>query len=411
MLRSEERLVSAPRPAKAAPPAPPSRSERDPRIDAFRGIALVMILIDHMPGNPYEAGTIRNFGFSDAAEAFFVMSGIAAGLAYSGGFDRWRRGEGSLWRAVSPLWLRAWTLYLVQIFLTVFALAAFAWAAGTFWRAEFLEIHNTGLIYSNPREALPGLLMLSYQLGYVNILPAYIVLLLGAPLALWAGTRWPWPVIGASFALWFCASLWRWNLPNWPGGGGWFFSPMAWQCIFVIGLMIGIRQRQGRPLLRASPVLLGLAVAFLVFTLLWRVVPGLGEAMNHLMWQLGELGVPPNMVTHTKTYLGFPRLLHILALVYVLSCLPVVRRAAATRLAAPLRLLGRQGLLVFAAGTALALLGQIVMRVEPGEAWPAWALPPLALAISFALAWVKDLGRPKHAPPRATRGYSAAPPP
>ncbi|HBU53972.1 MAG TPA: OpgC protein, partial [Sulfitobacter sp.] len=28
------------------------RRARDPRIDAFRGLALIMIIIDHMPGNP-----------------------------------------------------------------------------------------------------------------------------------------------------------------------------------------------------------------------------------------------------------------------------------------------------------------------------------------------------------------------
>ena len=60
----------------------PSRP-RDPRIDAFRGLALMMIVIDHMPGNPWETITVRNIGFSDAAEAFFVMSGIAAGIARS----------------------------------------------------------------------------------------------------------------------------------------------------------------------------------------------------------------------------------------------------------------------------------------------------------------------------------------
>ena len=57
------------------------RRARDPRIDAFRGLALIMIIIDHMPGNPWEHLTIRNIGFSDAAEAFFIMSGIAAGIA------------------------------------------------------------------------------------------------------------------------------------------------------------------------------------------------------------------------------------------------------------------------------------------------------------------------------------------
>ncbi len=63
------------------PGAAPARRPRDPRIDAFRGVALVMIFIDHVPGNPYETLTLRNWGFSDAAESFVVMSGIAAGRA------------------------------------------------------------------------------------------------------------------------------------------------------------------------------------------------------------------------------------------------------------------------------------------------------------------------------------------
>ncbi|SHJ21015.1 OpgC family protein [Wenxinia saemankumensis] len=397
MSRSDGTLVRFPRAATPPAPAPspptPGRSERDPRIDLFRGLALVMILIDHMPGNPYEAGTIRNFGFSDAAEAFFVMSGIAAGLAYSGGFARWTHGGGSLWRAVAPLWLRSWTLYLVQLFLTVFALAAFAWAAAAFGNAEFLQMHNTGLFHERTGEALTGLLTLTYQVGYVNILPTYIVLLLVAPVAFWAGLRHPWHVIAVSLVLWFFAGLERWNVPNWPGGGGWFFSPLTWQCIFVIGLMIGIRQRQGRPLVPYNFALMFVASAFVFFTLAWREIPELGAAMNERMWQLGQWGVPGNLVAHNKTYLGLPRLLHVLALVYVLSCLPWIRTLAATRGAAPLRLLGRQGLLVFAAGTVLALMGQIAMDLRPDEAWLPWALPPIALAISFALAWVKDQGR------------------
>ncbi|MEN9060232.1 OpgC domain-containing protein [Ponticoccus litoralis] len=81
------------------------RRPRDPRIDAFRGLALAMIFIDHVPGNPYEAWTLRNWGFSDAAEAFFVMSGVAAGIAYSARFET--RDQTGLWPAMAPLWSRA----------------------------------------------------------------------------------------------------------------------------------------------------------------------------------------------------------------------------------------------------------------------------------------------------------------
>ena len=60
----------------------PSRA-RDHRIDFLRGLALVTIFINHVPGTLLGAYTSRNFGFSDAAEAFVLISGISTGLAYS----------------------------------------------------------------------------------------------------------------------------------------------------------------------------------------------------------------------------------------------------------------------------------------------------------------------------------------
>ena len=42
-------------------------SVRDLRIDFFRGLALYMILVDHVVGDPLSRFTIQNFGFSDAA--------------------------------------------------------------------------------------------------------------------------------------------------------------------------------------------------------------------------------------------------------------------------------------------------------------------------------------------------------
>lgn len=382
--------MSPPDPKLVPFPKTPKRHPRDPRIDAFRGLALLMILIDHIPGNPYEILTIRNFGFSDAAEAFFVMSGIAAGIAYSSAVERWSRDETGLWPAIAPLWRRAWTLYLVQIFLTVAALALYAWAADTFLRADFRVQHNLGLIYAETSAALSGIATLGYQIGYVNILPAYILLLLAAPLALWGGLRAPWVTLGLSAALWLVAGAQGWNVPNHPGGGGWFFSPFAWQAIFVLGLVIGIRHRQGRRLVPVWPPLFWGAVAFLVFVLAWRWLPDLGPYMNHKLAELSALGAPSNLVSHNKTHLALPRLLHILALVYVISCLPAVTRACAHRAAAPLRLLGRQGLLVFGAGTILALAAQIVMDVEPDMVGLPWLLPLVAVAIVYALARARD---------------------
>ncbi|WP_411195703.1 OpgC domain-containing protein, partial [Rhizobium sp.] len=58
---------------------------RDTRLDVLRGVALIMIFINHVPGQIFEYVTTKNFGFSDAAEAFVLISGIAVGLAYGSG--------------------------------------------------------------------------------------------------------------------------------------------------------------------------------------------------------------------------------------------------------------------------------------------------------------------------------------
>src|SRR5690606_34128037 len=57
-------------------------SGRDTAIDVIRALALLTIFVNHVPGNPLEFLTHKNFGFSDAAEAFVLISGVSAGLAY-----------------------------------------------------------------------------------------------------------------------------------------------------------------------------------------------------------------------------------------------------------------------------------------------------------------------------------------
>ena len=51
-------------------------------IDFWRGAVLIAILVDHIPGNPLENLTPRNFGLSDSAEAFVFLSGLSVGLIY-----------------------------------------------------------------------------------------------------------------------------------------------------------------------------------------------------------------------------------------------------------------------------------------------------------------------------------------
>ena len=57
---------------------PVASGERELRLDLFRGLALWLIFIDHLPPNILTWFTIRNYGFSDATEIFIFISGYTA---------------------------------------------------------------------------------------------------------------------------------------------------------------------------------------------------------------------------------------------------------------------------------------------------------------------------------------------
>src|SRR5579864_9501031 len=70
------------RDAAAPAIARPVASERELRLDLFRGLALWLIFIDHLPQNLLTWLTIRNYGFSDATEIFIFISGYTASFVY-----------------------------------------------------------------------------------------------------------------------------------------------------------------------------------------------------------------------------------------------------------------------------------------------------------------------------------------
>ena len=56
--------------------------ERDLRLDMWRGLGLWMVFLDHVPNDIVAWLTLRNYGFSDAAEFFVFISGYLAGFIY-----------------------------------------------------------------------------------------------------------------------------------------------------------------------------------------------------------------------------------------------------------------------------------------------------------------------------------------
>ena len=65
-----------------------TKPARDPRLDFFRGLTMLIIFIAHVPANSWNAFIPARFGFSSGAELFVFCSGFASALAFGGSFLR-----------------------------------------------------------------------------------------------------------------------------------------------------------------------------------------------------------------------------------------------------------------------------------------------------------------------------------
>lgn len=334
-------------------------------IDFWRGFALVTIFIDHVPENVFQHVTFKNFGFSDAAELFVFLSGASVALAYGTRFFKGETGA-----AVRAVLRRAFTLYWVQILISLLIISLFA-AAASYWdNDDLVDDEDRDLVVSSPLRGVSALLLLAHQLENVNILPLYIVLLLATPALLLLARRSDWLMLAGSAALYLAARVFDLNLPSWPLDGGWYFNPLAWQLIFAVGVFVGRRVRTGglgydRRAYAACVALLAASLA--VATDGFGLAPGLWNGARGLL-------------DHSKTDLGVMRLVHFLALAYVIAHSGLTDLLRRTPIFSPLALMGRYSLPVFATGCVLTAIGEVIVETRPEGFEHAIALGGLIVA-------------------------------
>jgi hypothetical protein len=354
---------------------------RDTAIDVIRALALLTIFVNHVPGNPIEFLTHKNFGFSDAAEAFVLISGISAGFAYGSKFI-----SGNWLVTTLKAWRRAGVLYFAQLSTTLFTLAVFALVAMHFHAPEILAEHNIGMVMEKPAEALFGIVTLGHQLGYNNILSMYACVLLIVPPLLLVGYFNLLAMVVLSGAIWFFSGLLHIAPPNFPTEGQWFLNPLSWQFLFVIGMAATIHVKRGGEV-RAAPVLVGLCVAYLVGSLVW---------VKAQLWGLETaLDLPVVLSGFDKTYLSLPRLLHVLSIAYLLVVLPRVLDMLRLPRGNPLTVVGMHSLPVFVVGTVLAMAAQAWRAANgttvPGDIVILVVGIGLQLALAYYLEWYATL--------------------
>jgi hypothetical protein len=315
-------------------------------VDFWRGLALLTIFVNHVPGNMFERFTHRNFGFSDATEVFVMLAGVAAALAY---LPRFRRGQAAT--TSFRILQRAFQLYMTHIVLIIVCGAIIAHSVATTGDMRFFEALHFDILVNDTLPGLVGLAALGMQPAYLNILPLYIVLLTLAPVLLFLGSRSLVAMLAASATLYLCSQLLWLNFPTYPSEGFWFLNPLCWQLLFAIGVALGAKIIDG-----GWPVLprwvLWLASAYLAVACVW-IVSGFYPGWNP-QW------LPRFIWDFDKTNLFLPRLLHVLALTYVASHLPVERWLRGSELCKPFAILGRHSLAVFSLGTVFAITAQMI---------------------------------------------------
>jgi hypothetical protein len=193
-------------------------------------------------------------------------------------------------------------------------------------------------------------LALLHQLENANILPLYIVLLLVTPLLLALARRDDRLMLAASAGIYVAARAFSLNLSTWPVEGTWFFNPIAWQLIFAIGIVAGRRLKRGGIAYDAR--LFAACLAIVVIAAVVRT-DALGYASG--LWQHVH-----DVLDCGKTDLGLARLVHFLALAYVVYHSGLTALVRRTQAFPPLSLIGRYGLPVFATGTVLSAIGELV---------------------------------------------------
>lgn len=359
-------------------------TERDTRLDVFRALCLLIIFINHVPGQYLEYLTTKNFGFSDSAEAFVLISGLSAGLAYGRKFTIGNRLALSL-----KIWRRAFTLYIAHIMTSIITLAIFAGGALYFGRQDLIGEINIKPLVDHTEQGIVAMVLLGHQLGYNNILSMYAVVFLLLPGMLWLYGRSPFLLFMASAALWLAAGIFTIVPINFLDEGYWFLNPWSWQFLFVIGMICMMRSRAGKPIAR-HPVLVAISAGYVVLSFFWVLLS---------WWNLDfSYGLPAVLTGFDKTFLSLTRLLHVLALGYLLAVFPVFSRMARLRIDHPLVLIGRHSLPVFIFGTILAMVGQVLLFVTGRD--PLWGslfvLGGIGLHFAYAryLDWAGGLSRP-----------------
>ena len=364
--------------ARASAISLPAVGERELRLDLFRGLALWLIFIDHLPTSVLTWFTLRNYGFSDATEIFIFISGYTAAFVYGRAML-----ESGFVVATARVLRRAWQIYVAHVFLFTIFLAEISYVATRFENPLYSEEMGIMDFLKQPDVTIVQALLLRFRPVNMDVLPLYIVLMLSLPLILLL-MRWkPDVTLGLSALLY--AVTWEYDLyfsayPN----GVWAFNPLAWQLLFVFGAWCALGGAKRMSRILSSPVTLWICIVYLLaafcVTLTWYF-PQLGHVVPRRIEQW--------MYPIDKTDLDVLRFAHFLALAAVtVRFLPRDWPGLQSRWLKPMILCGQHSLEIFCLGVFLAFAGHFILAEVGGGAALHALISVSGVLIMCGMAWI-----------------------
>src|SRR5712672_4336853 len=210
----------APAAAASAPAISlPVGGERELRLDLFRGMALWLIFIDHLPPNILTWFTIRNYGFSDATEIFIFISGYTAAFVYGRAML-----ESGFVIATARILRRVWQIYVANVFLFTIFFAEIVYAGRNFNNPLYTDEMGVNDFLKQPHIAIVQSLLLRFRLLNMDVLPLYVMLMFFLP---WILRLMQWRAnvtLALSVALYVLAWKYDLHLTSYPNGF-WAFNP------------------------------------------------------------------------------------------------------------------------------------------------------------------------------------------
>jgi hypothetical protein len=364
-----------------------SSRRRDVRLDLFRGLANWAIFLDHIPHEVLSWITVKNYGFSDAADLFVFISGYTAALVF--GRVMIERGYAA---AASRLAKRAFELYTAHIIVVVIYIAVIACVSREFHDPDDLNQFNIAVFISKPLWQFSQTLALGYKPVNLDVLPLYILLLGAFAPALWLMVRKPTLTLAGSLVLYFAARHFGWNLPASPSGL-WYFNPFAWQLLFFLGAWMALGGAKAIQSIIRTRAAFWLAIAYIIVAFVATIAiraPDLGGLIPH--WMLEPFD--PNDKTNLAPY----RVVHLIALAVVVTrLLPGDSPILQWRSLVPLIQCGRNSLPVFCLGIVLSFCAQAAIELSLNSLWVQIFVGAtgilLMTAVAYCRTWSKQRDR------------------